>query len=121
MHRTPTATPPLACVSVPSGCPPDPSQNPWWPGGAGETQLHRHSAFKVVGVNHASLHRLLQDAADRKKRDPSAQTFLVEPLLASDPGKRFFETFCRLRAHAVACSLASLLACPCWLSWRVSR
>lgn len=58
-------------------------------GGPGETQLHRYATLKVVTVNHASLHRLLQYAAEREKRNPSAQAFLVEALLASDTARIF--------------------------------
>jgi hypothetical protein len=35
---------------------------------------------------------MLQHSAEREERDPSAQTFLVEPLLACDAGKGLLQT-----------------------------
>jgi hypothetical protein len=60
---------------------------------ARETQFHRHSTFEVVRVDHTPLDRLLQHPANRQKRNPSSQAFLIEALLAGDTGERFLQTF----------------------------
>jgi hypothetical protein len=46
-------------------------------GHAGKTQFHRHATFEVVRVDYALLHRLLQYTAEREKRDPSPEAFLI--------------------------------------------
>src|SRR5580658_3685357 len=61
--------------------------------GACEAEFHGNSAFEIVGVDHASLHRMLQHSAEREKGYPSSQTFLVERLLACDARKSLFQTF----------------------------
>lgn len=53
---------------------------------------------------------MLQHSAEREEGNPSAQTFLVETLLACDAGKGLLETFYASCAHAVGCSLAT---CRC--------
>lgn len=89
------------------------------PGGTGETQLHRYPAFQKVSVDYAACDRLFQHTAERKKRDPSPQAFLVEALLACYTGKNLLQALRRLCTHAVACAL--WVPRECWLSCRLSR
>ncbi len=46
-------------------------------GGVSETQLHRHAPFQEVSVDYTSFDGLFEHTAERKKRDPSPQAFLV--------------------------------------------
>ena len=43
--------------------------------------------FEVVGVDYAAFDCLLEHTAERKKRGPSPQVFLIEALLACYMGK----------------------------------
>ena len=73
-------------------------------GHAGKAQFHRHATFEVVRGDDALLHRLLQHTAEREKRDPPPEAFLIKPLFARDTRESFLQTLCRLCAHAVACA-----------------
>ena len=67
---------------------------------------------------------MFQHTAEREKRHPPSETFLVEPLLACHTGKSLLQAFYGSCAHAVMCSVAAWtlpLSCACRFSWRVIR